>query len=114
MAQFDANFQKLRDLLPMFSAAAFEEDHKNFAVDEFKRFHSIAGTILVSFTDSETSYRSENHYPYSIEIYFRELFLVALYLRWNERGKLVQSLRRIYEWLQKGVFKALQRSRFSE
>jgi hypothetical protein len=55
MAQFKGNFKKLSDLLPTFRAASFKEDHKNFAVDEFMRFHSVGDTVLVSFPNTTTS-----------------------------------------------------------
>jgi hypothetical protein len=55
MAQFDGNFQRFDALFSTFSAASFKEEHKNFAVEEFKRFRSIGGTVLANFPNTQTS-----------------------------------------------------------
>ena len=53
MDLLDGRFDDFRTLYPTISQASFSEDYKNFAIEEFKRFHSIAGTILESILPEE-------------------------------------------------------------
>lgn len=49
----DGQFDAFEALFPRISKASFNEDYKNFAVEEFKRFYSIGGTILRSILPDE-------------------------------------------------------------
>jgi hypothetical protein len=53
MGLLDGYFDAFKDLFPAISKASFHEDYKNFAVEEFKRFYSIGGTILGSILPNQ-------------------------------------------------------------
>lgn len=53
MGLLDGYFDAFKGLFPAISKASFQEDYKNFAVEEFKRFYSIGGTILDSVLPNE-------------------------------------------------------------
>jgi len=53
MNLLDGRFDAFKALYPSASQATFPEDYKNFAIEEFRRFHSIGGTILESILPLE-------------------------------------------------------------
>jgi hypothetical protein len=58
MARKYDNFKKVSSLQPVFDGfirARRAEDHKAFAVEEFIRFYSVAGTILANFRNIRTN-----------------------------------------------------------